>query len=431
MNRCSLLVRTSLVTLAVCSGTAAASINVQTIALSATNGPFGPGLGPGVTFSTLDIHSPVVNSSGHVVFRGVIGQAGSRQGAWLHGGATNSNIALAGDAIPGGGLYPSGAAGIVAGMQINASGDWALRVGASTGAVSSLGGVPLRGPFAGDAAPGTGGANFATVASNTPLFNDAGQIGFVGGLAQNPASDPPTIGSAPNANNNGVWIGQPGGLTLVVRQNDWVTSIDPLGGVRVGTFTSNSMALNHLGRFAMAMNLQGSVTAGTGAGSNSVMIASNRGGALEVIARTGDTAPDASGAPSADFYRAFSATSVGFNNAGRVVFQGSTRDSDGNQTSASSLFTDAGSGVLRQVGRAGASLPTISRAATGEFDGLTWATFGGSPMINGSDALAFAASVGGAPTGTGNVLLTMGPADLFTKVARSGDVAIVDAHRWW
>jgi hypothetical protein len=171
------------------------------------------------------------------------------------------------------------------------------------------------------------------------------------------------------------------------------------------------------------------VTTGSGAGSNSAAIVSNRSGAFGIIARVGDAAPTSSGAPSGtDLYRTLSTSGIAFNNAGHVAFSSSLRNAGGTQTATGALFTDA-SGTLKMVARVGEPLPTIysaSGAALSEFSGVTWGVSYNSLVMNDADTLVFV------PTGLGNTgatnntgaMISMDSTGRMTKIIRNGDVAI-------
>jgi hypothetical protein len=427
MKTASLLARVGLASVAMTT-VASASLVYNPIAFTGTDGPLGPGLGTGVTFTGFQPprQGVSVNASGQAAFRGIINQGGGSQGAWLHNGTSNANVALAGGAIPGGGTFGTGSVGVFAAATVNASGNIALRTSSASGVIASVSGTPTRVAMAGDAAPGTAGtgtaATFSGAQGGSPLFNNAGQIAVFAGLNASPASDPPTTTTGATANASGLWIGQPGALSLVLRQNDTVASIDPAGNARIGALSGNTMAMNGSGKYLISASLQGSgVVTGTGATSNSVALVSNRNGFTEKVARVGDAAPTTSGT---EFYRGFSTLTTGFNNAGRVAFQGSLRDGAGTQTSTASIFTDAGTGVMREVARAGAALPTLNGALGSEFSGVTWGTPSNSPLLSGNDVLAFTTSLTGAATGTTNLLVTMqnvAGVDTYTRIARSGD----------
>jgi hypothetical protein len=410
--------------IALVAGLAQGGIVVRTIALTGTDGLMGPGMGAGVTFDGIGQQQPSVTSAGRVAFRANASVGGSPQGVWIHGGSSNSVVALAGGAMPGGGTYTSGSTAIFNSMQVNDSGDWAMRLGASTGLFATSSGTPSRVLLGGDTAPGTGGATYASSASGMPLFNNAGVVGYIGNLTSGTGT-PPVAVSGATANAQGLWTGTPGATTLAMRQNDTVAAIDPGGSVRVGSASNLTLSMNGSGRFAVQSALQGTVTTGTGAGSNSVAVLSNRGGTLEVIARTGNAAPDATGAPHAsDLFRSFSGSAIALNDAGRVGFVSSLRNAAGTQTASSALFTDTGSGTLRMIGRTGDAVPAVGNANGAEFVGTTWSSFS-NVVLNGGDSMLFTTTLGNTGgTGNTNVMMTMTPGGALSKVVRSADVAI-------
>ncbi|MBS0195300.1 MAG: hypothetical protein JSR77_00925 [Planctomycetes bacterium] len=412
------------------ASTAHGIVTYNAIALTGTDGVWGPGMGAGVTFQNIGQQQPTINSYGKVVFRATTSAAGNPQGVFLHSSGGNANVAIAGGSRPGGGTYPTGSDGIFNSTCVNDSGDWAFRVGASTGLFASSGGVPGRTMLTGDAAPDTGGATYSSVASGTPLFNSAGQSGYVGNLTVGTGS-PAVVISGATANSAGVWVGTPGNVHLALRQNDSVLSLDAGGAVRVGTLQASSMAINGSGRYVITTALQGTVTTGNGAGSNASMIATNRNGSLEVIARVGNAAPDANGVPSAtDIYRNFSTSSIGFNDAGRIVFSSSIRNAAGTQTATGALFSDTIGGTMRLLAKSGNAMPTIysgSGAALSEFNGLNWGFGFSNTMINGAGTIITNAGLAntGASNNT-NAVLLMDSSGIFTKVVRDNDVAIVN-----
>ena len=78
-------------------GAKATPPNLRTVALSGTDGVFGPGMGTGVVFEFVD--SPAMNLSGQVAFRGTtVAGSGLPNGVWMRPDATetsfNSNLAL-------------------------------------------------------------------------------------------------------------------------------------------------------------------------------------------------------------------------------------------------------------------------------------------------------------------------------------------------
>jgi hypothetical protein len=415
-----LFTRAGLCVAAFTTANAVAAVNFSPIALTGTSGVLGPGLGAGVTFTSLDGQQPSINDNGLVVFRANASAGTGSQGLWLYNG-TNTNFATAGGTAAGGGTYTAGTSGIFNSAQVNNAGNWAFRQGGSNAAFTNAG-VPNRALGAADVAAGTGGATVNSLQSVSPLFNQAGDVGVLADLNVGTGS-PAVVISGATANSRGLWKTTNGVTTLVARQNDTYAALDPTGAVRLGQVQNLSLALNDNGNFAFISTLQGTVTTGTGAGSNSVALMSNRSGSMEVLARVGNVAPTASGT---DLYRNLGSSAFGFNNAGRVAFVSSLRDAAGVQTSTASLFTDTGSGVMREVARNGAPLPAIAGAIGNEFAGVTWGTVAASPRMNGNGTLAISSSLTNVGTGGSNIILTMSPTDQFTRIARTGDVAIVN-----
>ncbi len=414
---------------------ASASIGFRTVALTGTDGGYGPGLGSGVTFSLVD-STPAINSSGQVAFRGsTIASAFSPEGVWFRAlplvSGTNSAVAREGGAQPGGGTYAAGSGGYNT-VQLNDAGDIAFRYTSNKGVFASQGGTMSRVALAGDVAPGTGDATYSTgpIASGMPLFNQSGVCAYVGALTVGTGTPPVAITSG-NNNSSAIFIGtgdNSGGtnanVTPVVRGTDWFAG---LGGTSTDTklsaFSQSTLAFNNGGHYAVSSTLQGSAIV-TGSSGNSVAIISNRSGTNDVIARAGSPAPDSTGAASADVYRSLGSGAIGFNNLGHVAYTSSLRQG-ATQTVASALFTDAGTGTLRRL--AGSNDPVgpvyaISDNTTplAEFAGLNYgasATFA-TTLLNHADQLLYTANMS---SGGQAVLLRDANGDTH-RVARVGDI---------
>ena len=414
---------------------APAALNYRTVALTGTDGTYGPGQGAGVTFASLTSVQPALNTAGQVAFRGTNSSTGNPNGLWLRTGSANDVLAINGGAQPGGGTYPTGASALFNTYHVNNAGQAAWRLGAGSGAFATAAGTPTRFILAGDGAPGTTTsgplATYSSISSGMPLFNQAGQVAVMASLTPNAALTPPVVATAGIANGSGIWIGQPSSPQLVLRQNDELLSLDPTGNTRIGAMQNLGFVFNGNGRFAVVTNLQGSnVVTGTGSLGNSTMIATNRTGPLTAAARVGSPAPDASGTPSSNLYRTIATSAPGLNDLGHVAFTGTLRDSAGTQTSAGALFTDSGSGTLRMVAKAGDAMPIVSSrtgAPLSEFNGVTWGSIFGNTLLNRSDEMLVVATGLGNTGGTNNTgaMLLMDGAGGFEKIQRNGDVAIV------
>src|SRR5262245_9157566 len=85
------------------SSDAPAALTYRTVALTGTDGQYGPGAGAGVTFFSLGSNQPSINSTGQVAFRGQDSTTGNPSGLWMRSGNTNAAMAMNGGAMPGGG----------------------------------------------------------------------------------------------------------------------------------------------------------------------------------------------------------------------------------------------------------------------------------------------------------------------------------------
>lgn len=442
-RRLSSVIRTAAIVSA--SGLAASAharpVVYTTVALTGTDGALGPGMGAGVTFSDIGGQQVSLNNSGQVAFRGNTSTAGTPQGLWLHTAGVNNNLALAGGAMPGGGTYTAGSTGIINSTLVNHAGHVVFRLGASTGLFGDNGGGMGRLMLTGDFAPGTSTGTLATYsssASGMPLLNHNGQSAFIANLAASTVPDPDVVFTSGIANSTGLWIGTPGAgnQTLAMRQNDTLLSVDPTGNTRVGSMSSNlTLVFNDNGHFMMQGGLQGSnVVTGNGAGSNSTAVFTNRGGSVDLIARAGNAAPDATGSPSAsDLFRSFSTGGTAINNNGRVAFSGTLRNAAGTQTSTGAFFSDHQGGTLRQIARATEALPAVyawndatASSPLAEFTGVTWGSAYNSVVMNNSDLLVFAATGLGNTGGTNNTgaVLSRDASGVLRKIQRNGDVAV-------
>lgn len=413
---------------------APAALVYNTIALTGTDGTYGPGEGAGITYFSLTSNQASINSAGQVAFRGQDSTTGNPNGLWLRTGNANAVLGINGGPMPGGGVYPTGASALFNSIQVNNAGQTAWRLGAGSGAFATSGGVPSRYILTGDNAPGTtiSGplAKFGSIGNGMPLFNQAGQLAVFANLTLDSTLNPPVVATSGIGNSSGIWIGTPGNAQLVLRQNDVLSSLDNTGETRVGLMQSLGFVFNNNGKYAVVTGLQGAnVVTGSGSLSNSTIIATNRNGSFEAVARHGSPAPDANGAASTNLYRTISTSAPGFNDLGHVAFSSSLRDSAGTQTSAGALFTDAGTGTLRMVAKAGDALPTItSRTGTplSEFNGVTWGSIYSNILLNGSDKMLFAPSGLGNTGATNNTsgIMLMDGSGAIQKIERNGDVAI-------
>jgi hypothetical protein len=252
----------------------AQSVAFRIVALTGTDGPYGPGLGPGVVYSTLSGVGPI-DDAGRVSFGATMpGVSGS---IWTERSTTKVALAKTGEqaaGLPAGVLYSGNLW-----YQTNHHGVHAWRasiagpgVTSSTnqGLWSEASGAPVLILRKGEVAPGT--PEGSTFSGMTPWgLNNAGRIVFVGGI------EGPLVG----VSTNGIWtISGPGTAELVVLRNDPVPG-DP------------GFVFDNLG--VPAIDGEGFVTVWAAAVSTTtnkyIGLWTNRSGSMAAIARTGQQAP--------------------------------------------------------------------------------------------------------------------------------------------
>jgi alpha-tubulin suppressor-like RCC1 family protein len=270
--------------------------------LVARTGNHAPGTPHGVDFSSFGgIQQFSLNKTGQTAFwGGLIGSgvdATNDEGVWSEGSGSLALVAREGSQAPG---MPDGA---VFGIVVNASnklflarpalnnaGQTAFASHVTGGGVDATnnGGIWLgtAGNLSlvirsGDHAPGTpSGVNLSSsLSTSQPVLNDAGQIAFTATL---------TGAGVDFTNNLGLWAGVPGSLALVARTGDHAPSTED--GVVFGSLNNPQSAgvdriLNAAGQTAFVAQLTGS---GISAGNDIGIWATDRSGALQLIAREGD-----------------------------------------------------------------------------------------------------------------------------------------------
>lgn len=439
------LVVSMLVAAAGLASAAHAQTSFRMVARTGSAGVFGPGQGAGVLFDG-GIDSPSLNQFGQVLFRGTVASTQGIYARWATD-TTSSNVRQ----VNGGTAVPQTASGtgaaanfatssafnaaILSSRAVGGQAAYGFRIGSTTGAASDAGSGIQRLAFSGDAAPGAGGANFASsaVAGGNPYTGSNGHVLFLGTLAASTTSTPQTVTTVGSSNATGVWITDPSTNipALVHRQND-DTGLG--GGIRFATLTNTSLSVNGTGRFighSLLQNGTGFVSSVATTGTGQTII-SNRGGSVQILARQGNAVVDETGAVSAtDVYRTLTSSSdIGFNNAGHYTFEASRRNSVGGaQVGGTDMYADTGSG-LRRIITSGGALPSISRARGSEFTGVNWGssndvTLGGGGHI-GVVALGLTGTGVTVNVNSGAILRRETDAT-YTRVLRQGDVLLSQA----
>ncbi|WP_345738783.1 cadherin repeat domain-containing protein, partial [Prosthecobacter algae] len=166
------------------------------------------------------------------------------------------------------------------------------------------GGTPNKVFFAGETAPGTGGATFARL--QRPSMGSNGFISFRATL--NRDGD-----NAANARNDGIWNGSasnPASFTCVLRRGDGVAKVSnlPVGSL-VGNPWGGWLTNSNLGAWRAWLDVDGDGISSTADGDVNAIFA-NLSGAMQLAVKVGDAAPGTAGAS----FSGFDLPMVGGNN---------------------------------------------------------------------------------------------------------------------
>lgn len=297
------------------------------------------------------------------------------------------------------------------------------------GIVASMMALDLAGPRAwaiaphrivaisGQDAPGTGAiaADFLSFADlpgdQGPVINNLGQVAFSGRLIPrvNTVAEPIPIGPVvSDLNDRGIWSGGPGGLALVAREG---MTAGPSGAVFGNGL--REPVLNDMGRVAFHANLNRSL--------DDRSIWSGGPGSLDLIARTGNSAP-----PSTDSNIQFlGLDDPRLNNAGQVAFRSTLAGPDVDPASG---VNDRGlwrqspvDNLLRLVTRAGSLAPVEALPVT-SMDQFTEFS---QPVLADNGAMAFLGTLSGPDVTAANArgLWVETPLGNFKPMARQGAMA--------
>jgi hypothetical protein len=180
----------------------------------------------------------VLNPSGQVAFQSTL--SSSTAGVFVGAPGSLQTAAVVGGAAPGGGTY---ATTFVAPV-LNGSGQVAFvsLIGSSQGLFSGAPGSIQTVMLNGTVAPGTGGQTYGNP-TTTYSYNNAGQVGFIAGLAGGTST-------------SGVFLGAPGAVQAVALNN----TVAPGGSG--GTYTSlSNVTVNGAGQVAFGSTLTGGTAA--------------------------------------------------------------------------------------------------------------------------------------------------------------------------
>lgn len=263
-----------------CTLASEASVSVRTVVLS---GQSAPDL-PGAEIASL-LRFPIINDAGQVVFQSVMTGPGidatNDRSVWIADGGTLELLVREGDVAPGtdGIEFYSGFEPLL----LNNNGDVAFSgnlSGYGAGIWTYQGGALELVARRSDIAPGTGGATFGSVPSlsRNMVMNDSGAIIFQSYLEGDGIN---------STNNSGLWSYADGELELVVRVGDAVP------GMPDTVYSSASIPrINQAGQIFFSSGI-----AGPGIDmSNSHAMWLIDSGTHQILARAGEVVPGTGGA---------------------------------------------------------------------------------------------------------------------------------------
>jgi hypothetical protein len=174
-----------------------------------------------------------------------------------------------------------------------------------------------------DAAPGAGGLQWSKLSGVGNILRPTGRVAFQGELDV-----------ADTATKGGIWVGMIGNLQLLVREGDPApgTTLNFAAGARY--FQDGlHLAMNDAGQIALRAKLAGAgVTT-----ANDQAIFTGTPGALTLVARLGDAAPDVPGATLAKTSTE-GLTAPSINASGRILFRGHLAGASVTTTTADAIW---------------------------------------------------------------------------------------------
>lgn len=219
----------------------------------------------------------------------------------------------------------------------------------------------------GDAAPGSD-AGVVFSALGVGAINESGEVVFTSAL-----QGPGVVA----VNDQGIWVQRPGDYSLIAREG---ASAAGIPGATFAPFSGVSSPYHSDGGAVAFKQAVSGVTA-TG-------LWSTRDGSLNLVARTGDTAPVGVGGVNLN-----SIDAVAFDAPGRVTFTSVLTGTGVDSTNNSAVFSDAG-GPLAMVAR-------TSQHAPGTAAGVTWASFN-NPRVGENGSVVIRAMLQGPGVATTN-----------------------------
>ncbi|MBM3990757.1 MAG: hypothetical protein FJ298_07080 [Planctomycetes bacterium] len=415
---------------ALCTAVHAQSLSITHGSVIATNGDVAPGLGGEVFGGTGTFDSGVIADDGRIFFRGRLtgGTTVATNERAYYIGTNRSSLSLVlrsgapepTGTVPGATMNTSTAAGLSSGFRISADGRLLFGISMSGGGVLTTNdtgivvGTPGNFQFLvreGASAPGTVGAtistSFSSPSQQSSGLNASGQAWFSATLLGGDVSG--------TTNNQALYHGTPGNLTMVVRKG----ASGPNGELISGLYAGFIGQINASGQFYY------DVSYATGSGSPAVSATNDRAiwlytpgvGNVEMV-REGDACTDY---PTCVYLNGtgslipFSFAASNFLNSGKALSAtnlSGTGVSSTNDDTALVLFSATTDKVLVREGDVAPGLTGITLGAFNTSNAL----------INESETICFTSVLVGPVTTADDAAMFTGTQGNFRMVMREGDI---------
>lgn len=274
--------------------------------------------------------------------------------------------------------------------NVTDAGDLAVGMRFNDNTYSDWSGAPGAAALAvreGDPAPGTT-RDFTDVPLR-PSVNSGGTLALTCQVNSGSSSD------------QGIWTGQPGSMSLLVREGDPAPGIAGL----VNLWSPGGVLINNSDQVAFRTNLSGDTTDDT----NSALYAGDAG-SLAPVVREGDAAPGTGGAAYSRF------DDMSFNNSAHLAFTSKLTGTGVTADNDYAVFSNA-SGSMDLIAREGDAAPGMGTGAV--FD-----VVGDDLLISNDGKVAFIGrATGGTVTSANDYGLWFGDGNGLELVVREGDEA--------
>ena len=255
----------------------------------------------------------------------------------------------------------------------------------------------------GDAVPDLPvGTVFSAFSGDTPMINGNGQVAFRSDIRG-------TVPDVLSINDSGIWMGTPGALEMVVRENDPAPGLSaglPLSQRAFFDLFDDKIYINDAGHLAFWAELRGTEVVPN---VDDYAIFAGPADALELVMRRNDPVPG-----STDVLFSFPRpNSLVLGGGGHVAFENLVRGAGVSPDNDDALWFGT-PGEIALLAREGDHAP-------GTEDGVTFARFDGRPVTN-DWGVAFQATLGGPgiTAANGDGIWGLDPAGQLRLVARTG-----------